>query len=133
MIKEYDNIVRCAFGYIEEAKLKDSNWSVKVSIWPMSDLQATEAEPPRYGGQHEPTDNDDGNGEWISLEDTPASISLNHSTDIKGKFVRILYTGNTPWHGWAKIIKEPGTEDMNVTEAEERGLMRTLSANSGWI
>lgn len=126
----YDNVVRCAFGYIEDVKIQDNNWSVKVSVWPIPDSQAEDAEPPRYGGQQYPDTNsdDDGNGRWISLEDEPSDIALKHSSNIKNKFVRILYIGDHPWHGWAKIIKEPGSESNNVLNSPERGIMRAAAA-----
>lgn len=123
------NIVKVAYGLIDDVKLQEGNWSVKVIVVPQPPYFSEYSEPLRYGNWRQPTpENPDGYGEWIPLGETPEEIALNYGEDIKGKFVEIRYRGHNPWEGRAYIVNQPSTEQPSILEAPERGPARILSA-----
>lgn len=134
----YEDNVRYAYGFIDAVKLKEGNWSVKVTVHPQPPLYVGSAEPLRYGGwwkpdpQEDPPD-EDGYGRWIPLGDTPSDIAMKYGEDIKGQFVEIRFMGTKPWEGRAYIINQASTEQTDVLAAPERGPMRILSAINNWF
>lgn len=130
----HEDNVRYAYGFIDDVKLKEGNWSVKVLVHPQPPLYLTAPQPLRYGGFTDPTeDNPDGYGEWIPLGDPPADIALKYGENLKGLFVELRFMGTKPWEGRAYIINQPSTEQNDVLFAPERGLMRLLSAVENWF
>lgn len=129
-MEDWNANVYLAYGFIDDVKVKAGNWSVKVVSYPQPDVYKDADQPYRYGGKLDPTEeNKDGWGEWITLGEPPWVITMNHGiSDLKGKFVEIRYRGMYPWYGQAFVVNQPDTEDPDVALAEERGIMRILSA-----
>jgi hypothetical protein len=127
--------LRHTYGFIGETKMITGNWSAKISVFPQPDWYADAMQPLRYGGQVEPSDdNADGYGVWIPLGDDPETITHTYGAEkLVGRFVEIRYTGEKPQNGRAYIIKQPSSEDNTIKDADERGLMRILSAIEGLL
>jgi hypothetical protein len=115
----YEDNVHYAYGFIDNVKLQQGNWSVLVSCYPQPDACVKLNVTLMYGG---------GDGVWIKLGDPPSTVAMEHGSDLLGKFVELRYMGDKPWQGTAHIINQPGTEDSGILMAEERGIMRALSA-----
>ena len=118
-MSHYEDNVRYAYGFIDQVKLITGNWSVLVSAYPQPDIYAKMNQTLMYGGK---------DGVWIKLGDSPSSIAMDYGSNLIGKFVEIRFMGDKPWNGTAYIINQSGTEDPNILTAEERGVMRVLSA-----
>ena len=118
-MSSYKDNVRYAYGFIDQVKLQQGNWSVLVSAYPQPDVYVKLNATLMYGG---------GDGVWIKLGDPPSTVAMEHGGDLLGKFVEIRFMGNKPWYGTAYIVNQPGTEDSSILLAEERGIMRALSA-----
>jgi hypothetical protein len=127
--------VHIAYGTIDDQKLLPGNWSVKVVVFPQPPVYADSDLPLRYGGNglEKTEDNPDGYGRWITLGEPPWVIAQQHGDQLVGKFVEVRFIGTKPWEGQAFIVNEPDTEDTQSLMAEERGVMRVLSANTSII
>jgi hypothetical protein len=69
MHKDIDSTVYMVYGFINDVKIKPGNWSVKVVSYPQPAAYDNAEQPYRYGGQGQPSeDNEDGYGEWITLD-----------------------------------------------------------------